>query len=77
MDLLTILKYVVVISAAGLCLVILLQARSGGLGTLFGGSGGGEAYRSKRGAEALLYNLTVLLGVVFGASALAIAVLSV
>ena len=42
---------------------ILMQNRSEGLGSMFGG--GGETFRTKRGLEKLLYNLTLVLGVVF------------
>lgn len=74
----TILKYVIAVSAAGVIVAILLQApRSGGLGVLFGGGGGGEAYRSKRGLEALLYNATIVLMVVFAVASLLLAALSI
>jgi protein translocase SecG subunit len=78
MDLLNILKYVVAGAAAGLIFVVLLQApRSGGLGIAFGGSGGGgEAYRSKRGVEAVLYNLTIVLVIVLIVGSLGLAILS-
>jgi preprotein translocase subunit SecG len=76
MDILTILKYTEAVVAIGIVISVVLQSRSGGLGAVFGG-GGGEAYRSKRGIEALLYNATVVLGVIFTLVALAIAILSV
>jgi len=79
MDLVNILKYLAAISAVGVIITILLQApRSGGLGVALGGSGGGgEAYRSKRGIEKLLFNLTVVFIILLGASSLAIAIISV
>lgn len=77
MDLQVILKYLVVASAVGMAVAILLQAKSGGLGTVFGGSSGGEAYRSKRGMEAVLHNLTIFLALVFAVSSLLIAVTGV
>ncbi len=76
MELVTVFKYVTLIAAVGLVVTVVLQNRSGGLGPVFGG-GGGEAYRSKRGLEAILYNATILLAVVFAVSALLVAVLSV
>jgi preprotein translocase subunit SecG len=79
MDILNILKYVAAASSVGLIITILLQApRSGGLGVaLGGGGGGGEAYRSKRGIEALLFNLTIVFIIVLVASAMGIAIISI
>ena len=48
---------------------ILLQNRGGGLGSAFGG--GGEIYRTKRGAEKLLFRGTLILGLIFIALAIA------
>jgi preprotein translocase subunit SecG len=77
MDLVDILKYVLVVVGAVMTVFVLLQARSGGLGTVFGGSSGGEFYRSKRGVEAILYNGTIILGILFCIIAMGIAILSV
>jgi protein translocase SecG subunit len=76
MDLLTIAKWICAISATTIVVAVLLQARSGGLGSVFGGVGG-EAYRSKRGIEAVMYNVTIVGGAVFALSAIAIAILSI
>lgn len=54
---------------------ILLQQQGSGLGTMFGNIGG-ESYRSKRGAEKVFYNLTIVLIVLFIVNGLAIAILS-
>ena len=51
-----------------LMLSILLQNRGAGLGASFGG--GGEIYRTKRGAEKFLFRSTIVLIVVFIALAL-------
>ena len=48
---------------------ILLQSRGTGLGSLMGGSGG-ETYRSKRGAEKILFTVTIILAVLFFLSSL-------
>lgn len=77
MNITDILKYVLAIVAVGMVISILLQNRSGGLGTVFGGMSGGEFYRSRRGLEAVLYNATIILGILFVIIALAIAVLNV
>lgn len=48
--------------AIGLMSAILVQSSKGGLGTAFGG--GGE-FRSKRGAEVVLFRLTIVLAAIF------------
>jgi len=58
-----------------LVLAILLQQQGSGLGSMFGNVGG-ESYRSKRGAEKLFYNATIVLIVLFIVNGLAIAILS-
>lgn len=50
------------IVAVALIGLILLQSSKGGLG---GGMGGGEFYRTKRGAEKIVFNLTVITAVLF------------
>lgn len=55
-----------IISSILLVLVILLQNQGSGLGTAFGGDSG--FYRTKRGAERVLFILTIVLAVVFVAS---------
>lgn len=76
MNLVDILKYLLAVNGVVLIIFVLLQNRSGGLGTVFGGSGGGEFYRSKRGLEAFLYNGTIILGILFAVVSLSIAVLN-
>jgi preprotein translocase subunit SecG len=48
---------------------ILLQRRSGGLSPAFGGDGGG--YRTRRGVEKGLFYATIILAVLFIATAIA------
>ena len=52
--------------------VILLQTR-GDIGSAFGLGGGGSSFRTRRGLEKTLFQLTIILSVVF----LAISMLSV
>ena len=52
-----------------LSLAILLQQRGAGLGATFGGSGG--FHTSKRGAEKVLSNASIVLAVLFIANSLA------
>lgn len=58
----TILLVVHILVSVGLVSLILLQSSQGGLGSAFGG---GEAYRTKRGAERVVFTGTVVLGVLF------------
>lgn len=46
-----------------LILLIMIQAKGGGLGSTFGGLGG--FYRSKRGLEKIIYYVTVFAACVF------------
>ncbi len=50
-----------VITMALMCF-ILLQSSKGGLGNAFGGE---EFYRTKRGAERIVFGATIVLGVLF------------
>ena len=45
--------------------VILLQQKGAGLGSAFGGSMGGQIYRSKRGLEKVLFWATAILAILF------------
>ncbi|MFH0831072.1 MAG: preprotein translocase subunit SecG [Parcubacteria group bacterium] len=52
-----------------MALLILLQPKGVGLGQVFGGEG--NVYRTKRGAEKIVYNATIVLAIVFAGLALA------
>lgn len=58
-----ILLVVQIVVSVLLILIILLQSKGTGLGTVFGGSG--SIYRSKRGIEKLFIYLTILLAFTF------------
>ena len=60
---LTALGVTQIILAIALILVILLQVRGGGLGGIFGQAD--TVYRTKRGLERRLFQLTVVLVVLF------------
>lgn len=51
------------ISVVVMTVAILLQTRGSGLGSAFGGEG--NMYRSRRGAEKMIFNATILAAVVF------------
>ena len=50
-----------------LVVVVLLQARGGDIGAAFGGGGGGggSSFRTRRGLEKPLFQLTIVLSMVF------------
>lgn len=54
---------ITVVSAVLLILSILIQTRGQSLGAAFGGDT--SYYRSRRGAEAVIFNGTIILGVMF------------
>lgn len=63
------MNFDILLNIAQLCLAILLtagillQARGTGLGAAFGG--GGNVYRTKRGVEKKLFQLTILIAILF------------
>ena len=59
----TYLNVVQIILSIALILVILLQVRGGGLGGIFGQPD--TVYRTKRGVEKILFQLTIALAVLF------------
>jgi preprotein translocase subunit SecG len=49
-----------------LIIVVLLQSRGGDIGAAFGaGGGGGSSFRTRRGLEKTLFQLTIILAVTF------------
>jgi preprotein translocase subunit SecG len=58
-------QIVQIIISIALIAIILVQAKgTGGLGGIFGGEGSG-VYRTRRGVEKTLFNLTIGLAIVF------------
>jgi preprotein translocase subunit SecG len=49
---------------------ILLQARGAGLGSVFGGSSAGTVFKTRRGVEKLIFNLTIVFVILFAAVSL-------
>lgn len=68
------LQIVQMIISVCLIAAILLQVKGQGLGGIFGGSDSG-IYKTRRGAEKTLFNLTVVLVVLFFVFALAAVIL--
>ena len=63
MNLETILNIAQIILALLLIAAVLLQAQGTGLGAAFGG--GGNVYRTKRGAEKKLFQATIVIAILF------------
>jgi preprotein translocase subunit SecG len=59
----TYLYVIQIIISVALMGAILLQAKGGGLGGIFGGEG--SVYKSRRGFERTLYNVTIGLSITF------------
>ena len=57
-----------------LIVCVLLQAKGQGLSMAFGGTN--TVYRTRRGADKLVFNATIVLGVLFGLCSLVIVILS-
>jgi len=60
----TSLEIVTIVLSIALIAAILMQSKGSGLGSVFGGSGG--VFRTKRGVEKGLFQLTILLAIAFG-----------
>jgi len=69
-----ILNIIEIVISILLVITILLQQQGSGLGSMFGG--GGESYRSKRGAEKMLFNATIIFLILFVGVGFALAILN-
>ncbi len=58
------LNLIQIVISTALIILILLQSRGAGLGSLFGGGDSG-IYTTRRGVERTLFNLTVIVSLVF------------
>ena len=68
------LRIVGIIFSVAVILFVLLQTRSAGLGSAFGGSSAGSVFKTRRGVERLVFNLTVIFITLFALFALLSAV---
>lgn len=64
------LKVIQIILSVALVAVILLQARGGSIGSLFGGGDGGGITKTRRGLEKTIFQVTVGLAILFVANAI-------
>jgi preprotein translocase subunit SecG len=61
----TYVNIIQIILSVALIAAIVLQSKGAGLGGLSGGSEGGGVFRARRGVEKLLFNITIVLAIVF------------
>jgi len=66
----TILPYVQIVLSILLIAAILLQQRGSSMGGVMGGDNFSASYHKRRGAELFLFKLSVVLAILFVASAL-------
>jgi preprotein translocase subunit SecG len=59
------LQIAAIIVSVLLIILIILQVKGGGLGSLMGGDAGGGIARTRRGLEKTLYQLTIVMSIVF------------
>ena len=59
------LRIIQIILCVAVIIFILLQARSSGLGSAFGGIGAGSVFKTRRGVERLIFNATIVFIVLF------------
>jgi preprotein translocase subunit SecG len=59
------LRIIEIILGVAVVVFVLLQTRSAGLGSAFGGSSAGSVFKTRRGVERLVFNLTIVFIVLF------------
>ncbi len=65
----TMLPYIQIILSIILIVAILFQQSSAGVGGALGGGDGGGLYHTRRGFEKFLFVTTIVVGILFAASA--------
>jgi len=63
-----ILPYIQILLSILLMTIVLIQQSDAGLGSAFGGGDDMSGTHTKRGAEKILFNSTIILGILFVAS---------
>jgi preprotein translocase subunit SecG len=59
------IRIVQIIISVAVIVFILLQVRGAGLGSIFGGSSAGSVFKTRRGVERLIFNITIVLVALF------------
>jgi preprotein translocase subunit SecG len=69
------IQIVEIILSVAVIFFILLQVRGAGLGSAFGGSSAGSVFKTRRGVEKLVFNMTIIFVVLFAAIAVLVSAL--
>jgi preprotein translocase subunit SecG len=59
------IRVIQIILSIAVIAFILLQVRSAGLGSAFGGTSAGSVFKTRRGVERLVFNITIVFIVLF------------
>ena len=59
------IQIVEIVVSVAVIFFILLQVRGAGLGSAFGGSSAGSVFKTRRGVERLIFNITIIFVVLF------------
>ena len=59
------LRIIQIVLCIAVIVFVLLQARSAGLGSAFGGMGASTVFKTRRGVERLIFNATIVFIVLF------------
>lgn len=59
------IQIIQIILCIAVIVFILLQARGAGLGSAFGGTSAGSVFKTRRGVERLVFNITIVFVVLF------------
>ena len=59
------IRIVQIILCVAVITFILLQVRGAGLGSVFGGSSAGSVFKTRRGVERLIFNITIVFVILF------------
>jgi len=68
--LVTVLPYIQLVSSVVLIISIILQQTGASLGGAFGTDNFSSGFHTRRGAEKLLFNVTIVVAIIFALSAL-------
>jgi preprotein translocase subunit SecG len=69
------IQIVEIILSVAVIFFILLQVRGAGLGSAFGGTSAGSVFKTRRGVEKLVFNMTIIFVVLFAAIAVLVSAL--
>ena len=64
------IRIIQIVLGIAVIVFILLQVRGAGLGSAFGGSSAGSVFKTRRGVEQLIFNITIVFVVLFSVLAI-------